>query len=89
MSRILLSVNVVSSAAFDKDFFTKCLTKNTRQSAEHLTKTWILVVYKTIVREHYLRTCCSLKPRFILSKFIEYHDTTMMYILHRSNPAPV
>ena len=47
MSRILLSVNVVASAALDKDFFAKCLTKNTSQSAEHSTKTRISVVYKT------------------------------------------
>jgi hypothetical protein len=47
----LLSVNVVVTksrtlprAALDKDCFAECPIKSTRQSSEHSTKSWILVV---------------------------------------------
>jgi hypothetical protein len=50
--RVLLSANAVvtesrtlPSAALGKDFFAKCSTKNTRQSAEHSAKTRIPVVH--------------------------------------------
>jgi hypothetical protein len=51
MSSVLLSVNVVVTesvtlaiAVLDKEFFIKCPTKSTRQSAEHWTKRRISVV---------------------------------------------
>jgi hypothetical protein len=51
VSRVLLSVNAVVtesktllSAAVGKDFFAKCPTKSTRQSAEHSAKSRIPVV---------------------------------------------
>jgi hypothetical protein len=49
--RVLLSVNVVviesrtlPSTALDKDLFTECPTKNTRQSAEHSANNRIPIV---------------------------------------------
>jgi hypothetical protein len=57
MPRDLLSANTVvtesrtlPSATLGKGFFTECLTKSTRQSAEHSAKTQIPVVISKLYK---------------------------------------
>jgi hypothetical protein len=57
VQRILLSINVVvinsrtlPSVTLGKEFFAKCPTKSTRQSAQHSAKSRILVVILTILK---------------------------------------
>jgi hypothetical protein len=65
MPRVLLSANVVvterralPSAALGKEAFAECLTKSTRQSAEHSTKTRIPVVSRLSLVFYPLDSSC-------------------------------